>query len=203
MQSLARFQQTYDAMVALDRGRLKASDLQLMVRWGRLIHTVRLPLLFTKLRDKLFVLAGSSYICTVEPTIALNQSADAAAAIEVAPTPTEPLAPTPLPTPVRPPSAAPAVPAAAGAGPGAVVAPAVGGGPGLLSPGPSSEAVTLQWYRNLLDSFVRDYVAYLRSIELTDIFTATGKGGAFFVTSATDRVETPRVFLIRVRPFDF
>ena len=80
MQSLARFQQTYDAMVALDRGRLKASDLQLMVRWGRLIHTVRLPLLFTKLRDKLFVLAGSSYICTVEPTIALNQSADAAAA---------------------------------------------------------------------------------------------------------------------------
>lgn len=190
VKSLEQFQDTYDAIVGASNRALTAADLQLMVRWGRLIHTVRLPLLFTKLRDDLFVLAGNSYICTVNPAA-------------VRPTPLAAAGPT---------AAAPA-PVPAGAAEAANVSSGPTGGRARAPTGPSSrdtaspppqaapttEAVTLAWYRELLATFVRDYVAYLNSIELSLVFTDTAELGSTFVISETVFVPTPRVFLMHVR----
>ena len=171
MKSLEQFQDTYDTIVGASNRALTAADLQLMVRWGRLIHTVRLPLLFTKLRDELFVLAGSSYICTVNPA-ALRPTPVAAQRTATA-----------LPAG---PAAAATAPVLAGAPDAANIGSAPPGGRVRAPTGPSSrdtaspppqtapttEAVTLAWYRELL---------------------------ATFVISETVFVPTPRVFLMHVR----
>ena len=198
MKSLEQFQDTYDTIVGASNRALTAADLQLMVRWGRLIHTVRLPLLFTKLRDELFVLAGSSYICTVNPA-ALRPTPVAAQRTATA-----------LPAG---PAAAATAPVLAGAPDAANIGSAPPGGRVRAPTGPSSrdtaspppqtapttEAVTLAWYRELLATFVRDYVAYLNSIELSLVFTDTAELGSTFVISETVFVPTPRVFLMHVR----
>jgi len=171
VKSLEQFQDTYDTIVGASNRALTAADLQLMVRWGRLIHTVRLPLLFTKLRDELFVLAGSSYICTVNPA-ALRPTPVAAQRTATA-----------LPAG---PAAAATAPVLAGAPDAANIGSAPPGGRVRAPTGPSSrdtaspppqtapttEAVTLAWYRELL---------------------------ATFVISETVFVPTPRVFLMHVR----
>jgi hypothetical protein len=169
-----------------------------MVRWGRLIHTVRLPLLFTKLRDELFVLAGNSYICTIQPSSELARSRASTALSATSP---------PIVSKHETSTPAVATPIETGGGSdrerrrSSTVVPVPSGeistSTPVTSPGlNNTESVTLQWYRNLLDSFVRDYVAYLSSIQLKHLWTQP-RASAFY-TSATDAVDTPRVFLIKV-----
>ena len=188
-QSRERFQRTYDRVVKFDGQHLQTEDMQLMVRWGRLIHTVRLPLLFTKLRDKLFVLAGDSYICTVESPFAQAMSGPGASATA---------APASTPSTTSLAEAAPSA-AALERRRSSTLGLRMGDAAAATGTVPSAEVVTLQWYRNLLASFVRDYVGYLESIALTKLYTATDDEGSYFRTSEVEKVKTPRTFLIRVR----
>lgn len=70
------YQTVYNRWSARDKDKITANDLTVLLRCGRLIHSARSAILFSKLRDLVFVKSGNSYMCTLPSSMMRSNSCE-------------------------------------------------------------------------------------------------------------------------------